>query len=424
MNLRFKTYLLLIPPTLLLGGLYLVSLLLFNRRDAYHSAHSQIEDRTSIIEAFIESENPQTIESLSAYLDTNLSESKERLLKNSTDFEIQIRDSRTQSVLYSWTQNLDAEDQHSTLSRINHHYSAIRSLKLDAFDPPLDLVFIAEHPFHVFLDRNFWTDVALILILLIFLGGLLSEIVVRVIKRGLSGVDIDATKLVDFPDLKSKQKGSKIQELDELSNSINTLFDSYEAKRAEKEALLSNPQPILEPSHYLEQIRKYSQASNSITLENSDCTLWKNEPDSPAYVAFLLQHELKGFAFVGLLNHNSSGFEAGIVENIVMDTIRQSFRQADAEPLPPQMELLRLFQRWTLLEICPKKRIVREYSSEDTSSSPKETVFEKDAKHVIPIGCCLSSPISQAILSSNDWKNLVRRLFENHPESAVLCIEL
>ena len=423
MNLRFKTYLLLIPPTLLLGGLYLVSLLLFNRRDAYHSALSQIGDRTSIIEAFIESENPQTIESLSIYLDTNLSESHERLLKNSTDFEIQIRDSETQKVLYSWKQHLDAEDRHPSLIRINQHYSEIKPLKLDAFEPPLELIFIAEHPFHVFLERNFWTDVALILILLILLGGLLSEIVVQVVKRGLSGVDIDADKLIDFPDLKSKQKGSKIQELDELSNSIDTLFDSYEAKRAEKEALLSDPQPILEPSHYLEQIRKHSQASNSLTLEHCDCTLWKNEPDSPAYVAFLFRHDLEGFAFVGLLNHNFSGFEVGIVENVVMDTIRQSFRQADAESLPLRMKALRLFRRWTLLEIRAKERTARKYSSEDTSSSSREMVFEKNTKHVIPIGCRLSSPIPQAILSSDNWKDLVRQLFENHPESAVICIE-
>jgi hypothetical protein len=416
-NLRLKTYIQLIPPTLLLGGLYLFSLLLFNRRDAYDSASAQIEDRTSIIEAFIEAENPDSIESLRAYLDINLSESKERLLRDSSDFQISIRDSKTQGVLYVWAP--DPETNAST----DRKYAEIRQLKLDAFDPPLVLVVSARHPIHVFLNRNFWMDIALVMIVLIFVGALLAEIVVRIIKGGLSGVDINAVKLADFPDWKSKHKGSKIKELDELSNSINTLFDSYEAKRSEKGALLSNPSPMLEPSDLLQRIRRNSETADSITLEKCDCTLWKNSPDSPLYISFLFPHDLQIFAFVGFPYSTFLGFEAGIMENIVKDTIRQSPKKEGVETLPIQLESLRLFRKWTLLKICPGKRELREFHSGDQPPKPGPTSFEAHSKLVIPIGFTLSTPIPQMILDSKNWKILVGQLFENHPESAVLCID-
>lgn len=420
MNLRLKTYIQLIPPTLLLGGLYLFSLLLFNRRDAYYSSCAQIEDRALIIEAFIESENPDSIESLSAYLDTNLSESKDRLLKNSTDFQIFVRESETLQILYSWTQNIDAGNKHFALIPGDHNYYQIRQLKLDAFNPPLELVFVKEHPFHVFLDRNFWVDVALILILLIVVGGLLSEILVQIIKSGLVSVDINAAKLAGFTAQKSKRKGSKIKELNELLNSINTLFDSYEAKRSENEVLLCNSFSILKPSALLQRIRKHSQTSNSITLENYNCTLWKNSTDSSHHISFLFQHNFKIFAFVGFHSSNSSGFEAGIIENIVTDTIRQSQKKEGNIVLSVQLESLRLFRKWTLLEINPGKREVREFHFGGQTS---QTTIGKNSKLVIPLGFTISTPIPQMILDSEKWKILVCKLFKNHPDSAVLCIE-
>ena len=423
MNLRLKTYLLLIPPTLLLGGLYLLSLLLFNRRDAYDSSLAQIKDRASIVEAFIEAENPHTFAALQDYLDTNLSESRERLLKNSADFEILVRDSASKQILYSWKQNPRSAEEHPVSLPWKHNYSEIRPLALSAFDSPIELVFVSQHPFHVFLDRKFWVDVALILFLLIILGGLLSEIIVRIIRRGLSGVDINAAILSDFPNLKSGQKGNRIQELDELSNTISTLFDSYEAKRSEKETLLSDPQTILESSDLLQEIRKHSEATDSITLSGCDCTLWKNDPDSRSHVSFLFRHESQIFAFLGSPKVASQGFDAGIIESIVMDTTKQSPRFSEGGNLGDRLESLGLFRTWTLLEIDPGKGLVKEYHSGNPTSVATETTIGANSRLMIPLGFELSTPIPKVITDSVHWKALIRRLFNNHPGSAVLCVE-
>lgn len=413
----------LIPPTLLLGGLYLLSLLLFNRRDAYDSSLAQIKDRASIVEAFIEAENPHTFAALQSYLDTNLSESRERLLKNSADFEILLRDSTNRQILYSWKRNPKGADEHTASIPWEHSYSEIRPLALNAFDPPIELVFVSQHPFRVFLDRKFWVDVALILFLLIMLGGLLSEIIVRIIRRGLSGVDIDATKLSDFPNLKSGQTGNRIQELDELSNTISTLFDSYEAKRNERKTLLSDPQTILESSDLLQEIRKYSQATDTITLGGCNYTLWKNDPDSRTHISFLFRHEAQIFAFLGSPKVASQGFEAGIIENIVMDTTKQSPRSAEGDNLRDRLESLGLFRTWTLQQIDPEKGVVKEYHSGNRMSVATETTIGTNSRLVIPLGFELSTPLPTVIMDSVHWKALIRRLFENRSESAVLCVE-
>jgi len=435
-NLRQKTYLQLLPLTLVLGALYLTSLVFFDRMEEFQSRFALLRNRVSVVQTFIESEQPLSLEKLGEYLDEHLS----RITLDLPEFRVEIRRKNAADILYAREVGLfpsgelrseaqmppnPQSEMQGVVSRYRH-VEQVRSLQLHTISEPLDLVVITQHPLWVFLEASFWKGIFVAFILLAFVGAILAEIIIFITKRGLLSLQQKTESLMS--DLGAPISGgeiSRIQEINELSNSILTLKDSYDAKLAERNLMESNIPPVFTTGEALSQVRMDSHATTVLTVGNFHFNLVGFWGETPAKVAFLYARDCKVFAFSGLLASAAHPFHPGYLEWIILDVIQQSVAVSNPtiHVLAEAIASLNLMPHWTLAIIDIESGCGEQLSSLGSEMRIEPFCLNNSVRQVIPLGFHFEPPLKVESWNSGNWKTNLMYLLEGYPEGVVICVE-
>lgn len=299
MNLRRFSHLLVTPPTILLGLLFIGLLIGFERRDAWKAEWERMNDTCTILQSFAtlaSNEHPEV------FFRENLSAKKDHLLRNIPDLRFALF--RDDQMVYAWpdSTSFDSIEPNSMSWQPMTHSEGYPVFRMDHSDTILQKfsvqnggvemigILASPDPKRVFLDSGFWKRALWPIALLTLAGAWLAEFLARFLKSRMqtitqtSGINAGALPTTE------ESKSTRVQEIDDLQNSLETLRKSLGSKEAElnltpdEKDLAVNPEAFL--NALLEDITITSERSSATHLME----LFHQPKHGGDCVAFLMEH--------------------------------------------------------------------------------------------------------------------------------------
>jgi hypothetical protein len=262
MTLRTFNLLLILPPCLALSGIFIATLLLFERSDIYKLEKEIIGDETQIIQAFLEAQNFTNSSEVVTYLNQQLTARESYINRSIPNRPVALFASTTGERLLAWpsdfTPTIPGEILERLLQSEDYAYfdgngifslpaygTGAIPLQIESLNDKIHILLFAPNPKGVYLERELWIEVALICAGLFLVGIFLAEALTYYLKRSLKKLSRDATAIHQrnqtFHDARSE---TPVVELKNLAASLETLRQSYLAVR-EQNAHLAEESNLL-----------------------------------------------------------------------------------------------------------------------------------------------------------------------------------
>jgi hypothetical protein len=437
MKLRNSIYQRTIPPIVLLGFVYTLALLGFERSDASNSAMQRIQNRIQILTSSLDSgQVPNAFEGFNRLaLAMKQPLAPLAVLQNET---WQIRNKTTTQVLETWPRDPDPETaigEHAESNlRISHFgklrfsiqkvatLTVIRPIRDPHGGQPLELIWQGPHPAMVFVDGGFWRGLILVWSFLFLIAILLAEGIYAIIRAGLDRVALESDTFEDAAASTPNTSRYWISEIGALASAVHTLADTYSAKQQELCPVTGSGLLRIGMNAQLTRFRQITSTHHELELEGGSCTLWRHPDSIRQHGAFLFAGEACIHAFIGEWSHSTlNGFEAGAMESLLVDTIGARSFLENPDELHAALSSLRLVQSWTLIHISLSSRTVTRMQSGEMQPTIDQLIPTED-RLILPIGFKIMHPESPALTQGAEWKARIRDLFISDDKRAVLCV--
>lgn len=299
MNLRRFSHLLVLPPTILLGLLFIGLLIGFERRDAWKAEWERMNDTCTILQSFATLASDARPE---VFFRETLSKKSDHLLRNIPDLRFALF--RDDQMVYAWpdsslfdsispktlpwepmTHSADypafrAENSGTILQRFSIHSGELETIGIVA----------SPDPKKVFLDPAFWKRALWPVALLMLAGAWLAEFLARFLKSRLQ--TITQTARVDTAGLPTTagSKSSRVQEIDDLQNSLETLRNTLGSKAAELSLPADEKDMAVSPAALLNALLGDIPLASTLSSTTHRMELLHQPMEGGDCVAFILNH--------------------------------------------------------------------------------------------------------------------------------------
>lgn len=344
MTLRRFSYLLILPPTLLLGLLFIGLMVGFEGGDARKAEWERLDNHCTILESFLTFASDETPE---AFLTEALDGKRQHLLRSIPDLRFAVF--RKGSLVYAWPEpaffqslNIDTiewiepttpggylfakhTDSHTILHRFSIGTSASETIG----------ILMSPNPNRVFLDSAFWVRTLWPIALLMLAGCGVAEYLSRFLASRLRRITLMAhADPSGNPHDDTTPTAMRVRELDDLENALETLTQTLRAKESEINLPPGEMNLAVSPQSLMNALLDDLGLKAQLSSDTHSLELLHHPTDESCCVAFLLHRSGSMIGIYAEASRNLLLFDQATLTR----TLHSAFSNDPAQPISSILE--------------------------------------------------------------------------------------
>ena len=435
MTLRRFSYLLILPPTLLLGLLFIGLMVGFERGDARKAEWERLDNHCAILESFL---TLATDEAPEAFLSAALDSKRQHLLRNIPDSRFALF--RKGSLVFAWPepdffQSLKTETipwiapttpegypfaRHTDSPTILHRFSI--------GSPPSETIGIlaSPNPNRVFLDSAFWVRTLWPIALLILAGGGVAEYLSRFLASRLRHITLMAeANPSEKTQVDPTPTAMKVRELDDLENALETLRQTLRARESEINLPPGEMNLAVSPPSLMDALLNDLGLEPQLSSDTHTLELRHQPIDGSRCIAFLVNRYGSLLGVYAEASRNLSLFD----QSILTRTLHSTFSNNPAEPTSSIVEKVSgwtWIQSFAVITVDPDNNTLKSciYSEGTAAERDLHTrhVRVMDPTHSLPQAIVEQVEDSSTDETRNAWIHALREFAAEHPGTPIFLV--